>query len=93
MELSNFEVKSASVGDLRAMISMCEQELKIRDAARRDELIQTICDAMNTLHKEFPAVELLMGYQCSECDVNDEVDVMKYFCGGEKMRPNDFYVW
>lgn len=93
MELSSFEVKNASAGDLRAMISMCEQELKIRNAARRDELIQTICDAMNTLHKEFPTVELLLGYQCSECDVNDEVDVIKYFCGSEQMRPNDFCTW
>lgn len=93
MELSKFEIKSASAGDLKAMISMCEQELKNRSAARRDELIQMVCDAMNTLHKEFPMVELRMGYQCSECDVDDNVDMMEYFCGGKKMNPKDFYVW
>ena len=77
MELSSFEVKSASAGDLKAMISMCEQELKNRSAARRDELIQMICDAMNTLHKEFPMVELRMGYQCSECTM-DELDLSSF---------------
>lgn len=93
MELSKFEIKSASAGDLKAMISMCEQELKNRHAARRDELIQIVCNAMNTLHKEFPMVELRMGYQCSECDIDDNVDVMEYFCGIKKMSPNDFYIY
>ena len=93
MELSSFEIKSASAGDLKAMISICEQELKIRNAARRDELIQAVCDAMNQLHKEFPTIELRMGYQCSECSMDDEVDMMEYFCGGKKMNPKDFYIW
>ena len=93
MELSSFEVKSAPAGDLKAMISMCEQELKIRNAARRDELIQAVCDTMNLLHKEFPTVELRMGYQCSECAMDDDVDMMEYFCGGKKMNPKDFYIW
>ena len=93
MELSNFEVKNASAGDLKAMISMCEQELKIRNAARRDELIQAVCDAMNSLHKEFPTVELRMGYQCSECSMGDDVDMMEYFCGGKKMNAKDFYIY
>lgn len=93
MALSNFEVKSASAEDLKAMISMCEQELKNRSVARRDELIQAVCNAMNTLHKEFPTVELRMGYQCSECAMDDDVDIMAYFCGGKKMNPKDFYVW
>ena len=93
MELSSFEVKSAPVGDLKAMISMCEQELKIRDAARSDELIQAVCDAMNLLHKEFPTVELRMGCQCPECAMDDDVDMMEYFCGGKQMNSKDFYVW
>ena len=93
MELSSFEVKSAPAGDLKAMISMCEQELKIRNAARRDELIQAVCDAMNSLHKEFPTVELRMGYQCSECSMDDDVDMMEYFCGGKKMNAKDFYIY
>lgn len=93
MELSSFEIKSASAGDLKAMISICEQELKIRNAARRDELIQAVCDAMNLLHKEFPSVELRMGYQCPECTMDDDADMMEYFCGGKQMTPNDFYIW
>lgn len=93
MELSKFEVKGACEGDLKAMISMCEQELKIRKTARRDKLIQLVCDAMNTLHKEFPAVELRMAYQCPECAMDDDVDMMEYFCGGKQMTPKDFYIY
>lgn len=93
MELSKFEIKGASSGDLKAMISMCEQELKIRDAARRDELVQAVCDAMNTLHKEFPMVELRMDFQCPECAMDDDFDVMEYFCGGKQMTSKDFYIW
>ena len=93
MELSSFEVRDASTGDLKAMISMCRQELEIRNAARRDELIQAVCDAMNLLYKEFPTVELRMAYRCSECAIGDDVDVMKYFCGDNQMNPKDFYVW
>lgn len=93
MELSKFEVKGASCGDLKAMISMCQQELKIRDAARRDELIQAVCDAMSTLHKEFPMVELRIGYQCPECAMDDDIDMMEYFCHDRDMSPRDFYVW
>lgn len=93
MELSSFEVKSASAGDLKAMISMCERELEIRNVARRDELIQAVCDAMNQLYKEFPMVGLRMEYKCSECAIEDYVDMMEYFCGGKQMSPNDFYTW
>ena len=93
MELSSFEVKSASAGDLKAMISMCERELEIRNATRRDELILAVCNAMNLLHKEFPTVELRAGYQCPECSIDDDIDVMDYFCGGKMMSPNDFDAW
>lgn len=93
MELSKFEIRSASAGDLKAMISMCEQELKNRSVARRDELIQMVCDAMNTLHKEFPMVELRVGCECSECGVDDNVDVMEHFCGIRPMVAKDFYIW
>ena len=92
MELSSFEVKDASIGDLKAIISMCRQELEIRNAARRDELIQAVCDTMNLLHKEFPSVELRMGYQCPECALDDDVDMMYYFCDGKQMTPSDFYI-
>lgn len=92
MELSNFEVKRASAGDLKAMISICEQELKIRNEARRNELLQAVCDTMNLLYKEFPTVELRMGYQCPECDMDNNVDIMEYFCGSRQMTPYDFSV-
>ena len=79
--------------ELKDLMDCAERELNVRKAARRDELIQAVCDTMNLLHKEFPSVELRMGYQCPECAMDDDVDMMEYFCGGKKMNPKDFYVW
>ena len=93
MELSSIEVKNISAEERKAIISMCERELEIRKAARRDELILAVCNAMNLLHKEFPTVELRVGYQCPECAIDDDIDVMDYFCGGKMMSPNDFDAW
>ena len=92
MELSSLEVKNISAEELKAIVSMCERELEIRNAARRDELIQKVCDAMNLLHKEFPTVELRVGYECPECLIADDIDMMDYFCGAKKMSPKDFYI-
>lgn len=92
MELSSLEVKNVSAEELKAIISMCERELEIRNAARRDELILAVCDAMNLLHKEFPAVELRVEYECPVCDIADDIDMMDYFCGAKKMSPKDFYI-
>ena len=93
MELSSLEVKNISAEELKAIISMCERELEVRKAARRDELILAVCNAMNLLHKEFPTVELRAGYQCPECAIDDDIDIMDYFCGGKMMSPNDFDAW
>lgn len=79
--------------ELKGIVECAERELKAREAARRDELIQAVCDTMNLLHKEFPTVELRMGYQGPECAMDDDVDIMTYFCGGKQMNPKDFYVW
>lgn len=79
--------------ELKDIMECAERELNARKAARRDELIQAVCDTMNLLHKEFPSVELRMGYQCPECAMDDDVDMMEYFCGGKKMNPKDFYIW
>lgn len=90
MKLSHFDVKDAPIGDLKAMISMCEQELKTRENARRDELIKTICDSMNQLHKEYPLVRLTAYYRCSECETDDDMDIIDYFCNGKQMSIKDF---
>ena len=55
--------------------------------------VRSIGGAMNLLHKEFPTVELRAGYQCPECSIDDDIDVMDYFCGGKMMSPNDFDAW
>ena len=79
--------------ELKDLMDCAERELKTRKVARRDELIQAVCDTMNLLHKEFPTVELRAGYQCPECAIDDDIDIMDYFCGGKMMSPNDFDAW
>lgn len=79
--------------ELKYLIANAERELKKRKDTRRNELIQTVCDAMNKLHKEFPAVELRVGYQCPECALDEDVDVIRYFCNDNQMNPKDFYIY
>ena len=87
------DVERMSDNELNALVSACQIEVNKRAKARRAELIQAVCDAMNALHKEFPGVELRIGYQCSECGVDDDIDLMDYFCGGgHQMASGDFYI-
>jgi hypothetical protein len=87
------DIERMSSDELNALVSECKIELEKRSNARRDELIQAVCDAMNTLHKEFPMVELRMDFQCPECALDDDFDVMEYFCGGNQMTSKDFYIY
>lgn len=87
------DIERMSSNELNALISECENELEKRSNVRRNELIQAVCDAMNTLHKEFPMVELRVGYQCPECAMDDDVNAMEYFCGGRFMKIEDFCIW
>lgn len=91
MLLTTKDITRMSNNELNALICDCKMELEKRFTARREELIQAVCDAMNTLHQEFPTVELHMSYQCSECATYDNVDVMEHFCGGKKMTSKDFH--
>jgi hypothetical protein len=84
------DIEHMSVNELSALISECRIELEKRSDARRNELIQTVCDAMNSLYQEFPGVELNVSYACPECGIEDEVDVMYVLCSGRKMKPGDF---
>ena len=87
------DIERMSDNEINALISACQIEAKKRSNARRAELIQAVCDAMNALHKEFPMVELPVGFHCSECGVEDDVDVIDYFCGGgHLMASDDFYI-
>jgi F420-0:gamma-glutamyl ligase len=88
------DIERMSNNEINALVSACQIEVKKRSNARRAELIQAVCDAMNALHKEFPGVELRMGYRCSECGVDDDVDVIDYLCGGNyQITPGDFYIY
>jgi hypothetical protein len=86
------DIERMSSNELNALISECKTELEKRFSARRDELIQAVCNAMNTLHEEFPMVELRMVYQCPECALDDDFDVIEYFCGGKSMSIENFYI-
>ena len=90
-EMDAIEVLSSDA--LKELKEKIENELKSRENVRRNELIKNVCDAMNTLHKEFPMVELRMGYQCPECTLDDSFDAMEYFCGGKSIGIEDFYIW
>ena len=87
------DIERMSNAEISALISACQIEMNKRSKARRAELIQAVCDAMNTLHKEFPGVELPVGFRCSECGVDDDINVMDYFCSGDHLiSSGDFFI-
>jgi hypothetical protein len=87
------DIERMSSNEIKALISECKTELEKRSDARRNELIQAVCDAMNTLCREFPGIELNVPYSCPECGVEDEVDAMYVLCHGREMKPGDFGIW
>lgn len=87
------DIERLSSNELKALISECKTELEKRSDVRRKELIQAVCDAMNTLYREFPGIELNIPYSCSECDLEDEIDAMYVLCSGREMKPGDFGIW
>ena len=87
------DIERMSDNELNALISECKIEQEKRSNARRNELIQTVCDAMNTLYQEFPGIELNIPYSCSECGVEYEFDAMYILCKDRKMKPEDFGIW
>ena len=86
-------LQNMSLEELKALSEAVTVELESRRSARRDELIKTVCDAMNTLYREFPGIELNVPYSCPECGVEDEVDAMYVLCSGREMKPGDFGIW
>ena len=74
--------------ELDELINKFHAEKERRNKNRRHELINTICEAMNTLHKEFPYVELCVPFYCSECEYEDRFDVLQHFRG--ELKYNDF---
>ena len=92
MNLQNIECINsiAALNDeaLDSLISKLNEEKERRKNNRRRELIETVCDAMNELHKEFPYVELCVPFYCSDCEYEDNFDVLGYFRG--ELKYNDF---
>ena len=83
-------LQNMSLEELKSLSEAVAAELESRRSARRDKLIQTVCDAMNALYKEFPWTELNIGYHCPECGIEEDVDAMYALCSGRKMTPKDF---
>ena len=93
MEHSSEVIKSMSTSDLKNLIAECNKVLEERKSQRRDELIKTICDAMNELYKEFPSTELNIEKRCSDCGTDEDFDVLYYLCSGRTLKPSHFSVW
>jgi hypothetical protein len=89
----NMTFQNMSLKELKSLSEAVAVELESRRSARRDELIQAVCDAMNNLYQEFPGIELNIPCYCSECNTEDEVDVMYVLCSERKMKPGDFSIW
>lgn len=85
------DIERMSTNEIAALVAECKIELEKRSNLRKEELIQAVCDAMNALHQEFPFVELRMNTQCPECTLDEDYDVMEYFCNGKQMTRHDFY--
>lgn len=83
-------LQNMSLEELKSLSEAITAELESRRSARRDELIKTVCDAMNALYKEFPWTKLNIGYHCPECGIEEDVDAMYALCNGRKMTPKDF---
>lgn len=74
--------------ELDELINKFHAEKERRNKNRRHELINTICEAINALHKEFPYVELCVPFYCSECEYEDKFDILQHFRG--ELKYNDF---
>ena len=85
-----FDLSKMSLKELQQLHSTISMAMDERRKERRQELIQAVCDAMNALHKEFPLVELNIGYHCPECGYEEEEDAMYVLCSGRVMTPADF---
>lgn len=81
-------MEALSNEELDEMINKFNAEKERRKKNRRHELINTICEAMNALHKEFPYVELCVPFYCSDCEREEDFDVLVHFHG--ELCYNDF---
>ena len=81
-------MEALSDEELEELINKIHAERKRRDKNRRHELINTICEAMNALHKEFPYVELCVPFYCTDCAREEDFDVLEHFRG--ELCYNDF---
>lgn len=89
-----FDLSKLSMVELNAIRNDVDKEISSRNDARRLELVKAACDALNALHAEFPLTELRVEFECPECCVNDDIDVIDRFCGGgRKIEPDDFSIW
>ena len=87
-----FDLSKMSFEELQQLHAATGMAMDERRDRRCQELIQNVCDAMNALASEFPAVELRVNYQCPECTMDDDLDVLDYFCemGHQLITPDHF---
>ena len=87
------EIKSMTTLDIQYLIAECNQILEERKSHRRGELIETICNAMNELYKDFPSTGLNIERRCPDCGEEEDFDVIYHLCSGRTMKPSDFSIW
>lgn len=87
-----FDLSKMSFEELQELHAATGRAMDERKSRRCQELIQNVCDAMNALASEFPNVELCVNYHCLECGLDEDIDVMDYFCasGHQLITPNHF---
>ncbi len=88
MEFAN-NIKLMNDEDLDELLNKLHAEKELRKKNRCHELIETVCKAMNALHKEFPYVELCVPFYCSDCEREEDFDVLEHFRGN--LTREDFY--
>ena len=84
------DLNKMSYEELQALAAATAMVIGERKDARRNELIQEVCKAMNNLYAEFPGVELTIYPRCSECGNDLEIDVLHWLCAGRNLLPQDF---
>lgn len=64
---------------LETLSKQISAEIERRRKNRRNILISSACEALNTLHKEFPYVKFPIGTYCGYCECSDTVDLFEQF--------------
>ena len=72
------DVKSMSLAELDELQRVIHLEKENRKEKRLVELCDIVCDALNTLKKEYPFVEFNQEIECPDCDCYIDVNLFDH---------------